>query len=601
GVDGRMQYVSPSCEVITGFTASEFMENPGLLSKIVFPEDSNSPCLSHEAVFETPAVNETEFRIKTKNGEIRWIAHACRAVYDKSGKFSGRRGSNRDITLRKEMEAELHNTYSRVERLWHIATLSGADMKTICDSILQSITMITESPYGFYGFMNDDETVMTIHSWSGLAMEHCSMADKPADFIISECGIWAEAVRNRGDLLINDYSIEHPAKKGYPEGHVKLEKLMVIPVFKGEKIIAIGAVANKKDNYNNKDALIVRTFMANVQSVIDRKMSDSALKDSEKKLKILMNATTDGAFLMDKNGVILEANSTLAARFGKKIEELDGLNIYSVLPENLVESRRIIIDKVISTCEPAHFEDERNGIMLESNVYPIIDSTGEVSTVAVFSRDITERKRSETEIKSLLEQKEMLLREVHHRIKNNMNTVAGLLKLQSLSIEEPAAIEALNDARGRVQNMMLIYDRLYRSADYKNLNVKDYFENLVNEIIKLFPNHSKVNVVKKIDDFKLDSKVLFTMGIMINELITNTFKYAFDETDNPELAFSLSFNDGRVSFAVKDNGPGLPDNVKTGNRNGFGLNLVSSLAEQLEGEMVFGDTPGTEIKVSFTL
>ncbi|NCU26999.1 PAS domain S-box protein, partial [Candidatus Nomurabacteria bacterium] len=277
GADGQMKYVSPSCEDISGYTASEFMEKAGLLSEIVFPEDSDSPCLNYGSVFESPVANETEFRITARDGEVRWIAHVCRSVYDKEGRFIGRRGSNRDIT---------------------------------------------------------------------------------------------------------------------------------------------------------------------------------------------------------------------------------------------------------------------------------------------------EKKKSEMEIQNLLEQKEMLLREVHHRIKNNMNTVAGLLKLQSMSIEEPAAIEALNDARGRVQNMMLIYDRLYRSADYKNLNVRDYFENLLNEIIKLFPNHSKVNVVKKIDDFNLDSKVLFTMGIMINELITNTFKYAFDETDNPELAFSLSFNDGRISFAVKDNGPGLPDNVKSGNRNG---------------------------------
>jgi two-component sensor histidine kinase len=131
--------------------------------------------------------------------------------------------------------------------------------------------------------------------------------------------------------------------------------------------------------------------------------------------------------------------------------------------------------------------------------------------------------------------------------------------------------------------------------------VKDYFENLINEIVKIFPNHKKVNVVKKIEDFKLDSKVLFTMGIMINEVITNSFKYAFDGIENPELVFALAINDGRVTFTVKDNGPGLPDNVKTGNRNGFGLNLVSSLAEQLEGEMVFGESGGTEITVSLML
>jgi two-component sensor histidine kinase len=364
--------------------------------------------------------------------------------------------------------------------MWNIARMVDSDLQVISDSVLAAIVRITGSPYGFYGALSPDEKEIKMYSWSEKVIKDCNVAGMYKDYNVDECGIWVESIRQRREIIINDYSAQHPAKKGYPDGHVSITRFVTVPVFSGGKMVSIAGVANRGTDYSEKDVTILKAFLDNVQIIIDRK-------------------------------------------------------------------------------------------------------------------------KAEEEIKALLEQKEMLLREVHHRIKNNMNTVAGLLKLQSLSIEEPAAIEALNDARGRVQNMMLIYDRLYRSADYKNLNVKDYFENLINEIIKLFPNHNKVNVVKKIDDFNLDSKLLFTMGIMINELITNTFKYAFHETDNPELAFSLSFNDGRVSFAVKDNGPGLPDNVKTGNRNGFGLNLVSSLAEQLEGEMVFGDTTGTEIQVSFML
>jgi len=480
GEDGRIKYMSPSCLEISGYSAETFINNPSLLSEIVFQEDKGTKCFETGGVFEFPVSNSAEYRIRTKSGGIKWIAHVCRAVYDRNGKFTGRRVSNRDVTERHEMEVELFHTYDRLEQMWNIARMADSDLKTISDSVLAAIVRITGSPYGFFGALSADEKEIKMYSWSEKVMNDCKVAGMYKDYNVDECGIWVESIRQRREIIINDYSAQHPAKKGYPEGHVSITRFVTVPVFSGGKIVSIAGVANRGTDYSEKDVKILKTFLDNVQIIIDRK-------------------------------------------------------------------------------------------------------------------------KDEDEIKSLLEQKEMLLREVHHRIKNNMNTVAGLLKLQSLSIEEPAAIEALNDARGRVQNMMLIYDRLYRSADYKNLNVKDYFENLVNEIIKLFPNHSKVNVVKKIDDFKLDSKVLFTMGIMINELITNTFKYAFDETDNPELAFSLSFNDGRVSFAVKDNGPGLPDNVKTGNRNGFGLNLVSSLAEQLEGEMVFGDTPGTEIKVSFTL
>jgi len=395
GEDGSIKYISPSCLEMSGYSAETFINNPSLLSDIVYQEDKGIKCFETGGVFEYPVFSEAEFRIRTKSGGTKWIAHVCRAVYDSNGKFAGRRASNRDVTARHEMEVELFHTYDRLEQMWNIARMADSDLKTIIDNVLTAIVRITGSPYGFYGALSDDERVVKMYSWSENVMRDCNVTAMQKEYTVEECGVWVESIRQRREIIINDYSAQHPAKKGYPEGHVSITRFMTVPVFSGGKIVSIAGVANRVTDYSEKDVTILKAFLDNVQIIIDRK-------------------------------------------------------------------------------------------------------------------------KDEDEIKALLEQKEMLLREVHHRIKNNMNTVAGLLKLQSLSIEEPAAIEALNDARGRVQNMMLIYDRLYRSADYKNLNVKDYFENLINEIVKIFPNHKKVNVVKKIEDFKLDSKVLFTMGIMIN-------------------------------------------------------------------------------------
>ena len=268
------------------------------------------------------------------------------------------------------------------------------------------------------------------------------------------------------------------------------------------------------------------------------------------------------------------------------------------------EDRSVMIKGLVSAGSIKGYETElykKGGAPVFCRIYgEKINISGEEKLLTIIE-DITEKKKAEREIQSLLEQKEMLLREVHHRIKNNMNTIAGLLKLQSLSTSDSRIVDALNDARGRVQNMMIIYDRLYRSDDYTNLSVKKYFENLIDEIVKIFPNYSSVKVTKIIDDFTLDSKILFTAGIMINELITNAFKYAFDGIDRPEIIFSLFRNENTVKVSVKDNGRGISENLLNGPGDGFGLNLVSSLAEQLEGEMRILKDPGTEITVTFLL
>ncbi|MCB1176770.1 MAG: PAS domain S-box protein, partial [Leptospiraceae bacterium] len=142
--------------------------------------------------------------------------------------------------------------------------------------------------------------------------------------------------------------------------------------------------------------------------------------------------------------------------------------------------------------------------------------------------DITEKKEQEEEIRELLEEKEILLKEVHHRIKNNMSSISGLLTLQALELDDnPKAQDALQNAKNRILSMMLIYDKLYKSTDFSNLSSEEYIENLVSEIHHTFPGSEKISIIKNIEDMKLSSKTLFPLGIILNEVITNCFKYAF--------------------------------------------------------------------------
>ena len=192
-----------------------------------------------------------------------------------------------DITERVMAAKSLQANNTKLEVLLNVSSLPSADVKAVSDHILQSITLITDSSYGFYGFVNEDETIMTIHSWSGEAMQNCTMVDKPSEFAICTAGIWAEAVRRREPLVLNNYADSHPAKIGLPTGHVELSKLLVVPFFSNGKITAVAAVANRFADFSLDDAAQVTAFLTSVQAITESKRIEHELKLSEERYRLL--------------------------------------------------------------------------------------------------------------------------------------------------------------------------------------------------------------------------------------------------------------------------------------------------------------------------
>ena len=192
-----------------------------------------------------------------------------------------------DVTEQKRAANELAAAHRNLEAIWSIASLAEADLNTIYDHVIATLGQMTESHFSFFGLLNEDESVMTIHAWSGEAMESCSIQDKPVQFRIAEAGVWAEAVRQRKSLILNDYSQNHPAKNGYPIGHVPLTRLLVVPIFSHGNIVALAAVANRETDYTEDDAAQVMAFMTGIHAVIQRKETEEALRESERRLSEL--------------------------------------------------------------------------------------------------------------------------------------------------------------------------------------------------------------------------------------------------------------------------------------------------------------------------
>ncbi len=212
-----------------------------------------------------------------------------------------------------------------------------------------------------------------------------------------------------------------------------------------------------------------------------------------------------------------------------------------------------------------------------------------------------EHLKIEKDIKKLLEEKQLLLKEVHHRIKNNMSTISSLLSLQAAPLKDPVAVEALDDARARVESMTLLYDKLYRSENFYDADISEYIGLLADEIISSFPGSDAVTVKKELESINLDARRIQTLAILINEILTNTMKYAFGKTKEPEIVIKSRISGDKAVLSVHDNGKGIQKELNKNNSSGFGMTLIEALVQQLDGTYSIVRNGGTEVTIEFKL
>ena len=216
------------------------------------------------------------------------------------------------------------------------------------------------------------------------------------------------------------------------------------------------------------------------------------------------------------------------------------------------------------------------------------------------TKDVTERKETGDRIQALLKDKQLLLRETHHRIKNNMNVIAALLPLQASHMEAGPGPQALGEARRRVLSMMIVYDKLYRSDDFRSISSAECLSRLLDGTGIQFI-FAGVRLERDFEDFLLDSTVLFPLGIIMNELITNSFKYAFPggRTGCIKVSSRQEPETGAVKFCISDDGIDFLPDLTADKPGGFGLVLVKALADQLRAGLSVSGTGGSSYCFSF--
>ena len=207
--------------------------------------------------------------------------------------------------------------------------------------------------------------------------------------------------------------------------------------------------------------------------------------------------------------------------------------------------------------------------------------------------------RDEKELKNSLAEKEVLLREIHHRVKNNMQIISSLLNLQIQFEDLDETVGVLKESQGRVKSMAIIHEKLYQSSSLTNINFKEYIEKLILDIFYSYGIiTSSIESVLDIKDINLNIDTAIPLGLIINELVTNSVKYAFPELSG-KIFVELKSNNDLLELTIADNGIGIPEGVDLENSKTLGLQLVNSLVTQLEGELKRDLSNGTEFKIIF--
>ena len=342
-------------------------------------------------------------------------------------------------------------------------------------------------------------------------------------------------------------------------------------------------------------------FAAHEREARDRIGLDNAF------FRQLLDSAPEPIVVADMKAGIVHVNAEFTRLFGYTEQEVRGGNIRKIIvpPEYLQESEAlkeavnaghtVIVDTV--RCD-------RNGRRIEVEVMakPVFFHGGQVAVFGIY-RDITERKRLERKERRLLAEQKLLLKEVHHRIRNNFMSIMSLLTLRASSLSDPAAIAALEESRGRIESMMLIYDSLYQKGDYHEVDLDAYLGNLV-EIVAMSHSHRPdIQVQRRLSPVRVSSQTGVAVGLMAYELLTNAYKHAFPQDRGGSIELILEQRDGGFTFGVEDTGVSLPRPTATTlpEGGGFGLTLVRTLADQIGATMsVESAAGGTSFRFAVT-
>lgn len=354
-------------------------------------------------------------------------------------------------------------------------------------------------------------------------------------------------------------------------------------------------------NFQGKSAVLGVAY-----DITELKKTQQALIDSELKYRTLIENMSEVILYVDNEDRILFVNDNAINMFGYSKEELIGKISGKLLVED--EYSDFVKDRI--KLRRHGFTDRyevkmkrKNGeiIWVEISSAPLKDVNGKIIGSIGIHSDITDRKKYENTIENSLKQKDLLLKEIHHRVKNNLQIISSLIKLQSAHVKDKEIHSLFAESQNRIKTMALIHEKLYRSTDISVIEFYDYIKNLVDSLYASYGMSSeRVKPVIEFRSIYLDIDTAIPCGLIINELVSNCLKYAFPALKKGQITIDLlEVSESEYMLKIHDDGIGISENINFANTTSLGLKLVKILSEQLGGNAEIIRNRGTEFRISF--
>ena len=348
-----------------------------------------------------------------------------------------------------------------------------------------------------------------------------------------------------------------------------------------------------------------------VSDITERKTAKEELQAALQRFYTILSNLWEGLLLVTEDGRIEFANQAFCDLF-----ELDvpPANLHGLSPMEMIQKIQHIyaqptkavtrINEIVAQKRPVKAEEIaiRGGRTYVRDFIPILVD-GKPYGRIWHQRDITEQKRSEGQIKASLREKEVLLREIHHRVKNNLAVIQSLLRIQSHYVKNEELSQVLEEIRHRIRSMALGHELLYQSENLSDIRISQYFGNLLSQLKKSFSIIGKrIEIRQEIEDLQLGIDKAVPLGFILTELISNCYKHAFPERSHGQIAVSLRYvGHENLELVVRDDGIGLPKDMDSEEPTSLGYHLIGIFVEQLNGEIEILSQKGTEVRISFPL
>lgn len=499
-------------------------------------------------------------------------------LYNNEGLFTGYMGIQRDVTQKRDAELKLKRSEEK--------------FRAVAESMPAQVVIFQDNNFVFANKFS--ETITGYKTEELLKKNFWDLVHPDFMGIVKERGV----KRQKGEPVPTNYEIKIIAKNGSEKW---LNYSARVIDYDGKSAV-LGIATDITESRKNQEK--IRLSEENYRNFVEHSSEGIFRLEFRKPVSVKL-AADEQVELISESVFIAECNHVFARMYGEVPENIIGKNVNKLKYQNrdgkarilkfIMNDYKVIEDEVSEFNAKGH---EKNFVV---NISGVIEDDYLTSVWGV-QHDISEKKKAEEALKRSLKEKEILLKEIHHRVKNNLQIVTSLLKLQSGYVKDEKIKQLFKESQNRVQSMSLIHQKLYQTKDLANIDFKEYLVTLSTHLQHSFGIlEDRVKIITEVHNMIMSIDNAIPAGLIVNELVSNALKHAFPGDKSGIININAAYDEYNNNYwiVVRDNGVGISKDIDFESSSSFGLKLVSTLVKQLDGEMELFTAGGSEFRITF--